>query len=232
MSRPGKRRQAQAQAQKQAPSGASGVSGAVHFRPANAEQARAAEAFAVSDILVLLGGAGTGKTHLALALAARLVLDGKADRVILTRPYVTAGESLGYLKGDANTKMLPFLLPIYDVLSRMTLAKPGEWIREHCEIAPLAYLRGRTFSRCVAVLDEAQNASLSQLKLFVTRLGSGGKLVLAGDHTQADRPDSGLLPLCERLGRPSLPAGVAVCRLDGGVNPRHPLIPELLRRLS
>lgn len=201
------------------------------FRALNGQQRRAERAFASSDIVFLVGQAGTGKTHTALGLAASHAL-GSGSRIVLTRPLVAAsGEELGFLPGKVEQKMHPWLLPLHDVLRRMTFQKPDEFIKSHCEIAPLAYMRGRTFDRAVAILDEAQNASKEQLMMFLTRIGEKGKLLVTGDLAQTDRADSGLAEIVDRLMDDPIP-GVALVDLTSETNPRHHLIPKLIRTLS
>ena len=200
------------------------------FRPANASQAVACAAWKDSDVLILTGPPGSGKTHLAIGLAAQEVMNGKAEQVVLSRPVVTAGEDIGFLPGRLEQKMHPWLLPVHDVLKRMTFQKPDQWVKENCEVAPLAFMRGRTFSRSVAVLDEAQNASYAQLRLFLTRLGDKGRLILSGDWTQADRPDSGFARVVRAFTERPLKR-VSVVSLNDVQNPRHDLIPHIIERL-
>lgn len=138
-----------------------------------------------------IGPAGTGKTYLAVCLAVQAYKQKQADKIILTRPAVEAGEKLGFLPGDLQTKVDPYLRPLYDALQEMlgleTYAKLME--RGSIEIAPLAYMRGRTLSNAFIILDEAQNATREQMKMFLTRLGDGSKMVVTGDVTQIDLPD-------------------------------------------
>jgi phosphate starvation-inducible PhoH-like protein len=150
------------------------------------------------DISFGIGPAGTGKTFLAIAEALRLVLSKKMRKLVLTRPVVEAGESLGFLPGDLNQKINPYLRPLYDAMESLV---PYEVIRRMeesraIEIAPLAYMRGRSLNDCVVILDEAQNTTREQMKMFLTRIGEGARAVLTGDITQVDLPrreDSGLL---------------------------------------
>jgi phosphate starvation-inducible PhoH-like protein len=150
------------------------------------------------DISFGVGPAGTGKTFLAIAEALRLVLSKKMRKLVLTRPVVEAGENLGFLPGDLAQKISPYLRPLYDAMESLT---PFETIRRleetrAIEIAPLAYMRGRSLNDCVVVLDEAQNTTREQMKMFLTRIGQGARAVITGDITQIDLPrrnDSGLL---------------------------------------
>lgn len=158
------------------------------FIPANDEQRRVAQTIRENDVTLIHGPAGTGKTHTALGAAAELVIQGKYKRVVIVRPLVEAGESLGFLKGSMEDKLDPWLASFRDCLTGMTFQDPAEFLEDFCEVSPLAYARGRSYSRCVAILDEAQNATLAQLKLFVTRLAHKGKLILVGDDAQTDLP--------------------------------------------
>lgn len=156
------------------------------------------EAIRGHDITFGIGPAGTGKTYLAVAMALAALREGKVSRIILTRPAVEAGEALGFLPGDLNEKIMPYLRPLLDALQDMM---PPEEIQKHTErntieIAPLAYMRGRTLNNAFIILDEAQNSTAEQMLMFLTRLGHGSKAVITGDETQIDLPShkhSGLL---------------------------------------
>jgi len=156
------------------------------------------EAIRSHDVTFGIGPAGTGKTYLAVAMALVALREGKVSRIILTRPAVEAGEALGFLPGDLNEKIMPYLRPLLDALRDMM---PAEEIQKHTErntieIAPLAYMRGRTLNNAFIILDEAQNATTEQMLMFLTRLGYGSKAVITGDETQIDLPphrQSGLL---------------------------------------
>lgn len=158
------------------------------FVPANDEQKQVAQVIRDNDITLISGEWGTGKTMTALGTAAELVIQGKYKKIIIVRPLVDAGEQLGFLKGDLDEKLDPWLAPFKDCLAGMTFQDPAEFLEDFCEVSPISYMRGRTYSRCVVILDEAQNATLKQLKLFVTRLGNKGKLILVGDDAQTDLP--------------------------------------------
>jgi phosphate starvation-inducible PhoH-like protein len=201
------------------------------FKPVNQSQRQAQRAFQTSDVLFLLGEAGSGKTHTALGLAATQALS-TGSRIVLSRPTVASGgEEIGFLPGKVEQKMHPWLLPLHDVLRRLTFSKPEEFIKAHCEIAPLAFMRGRTFDRSIAILDEAQNASRDQLLMFLTRIGEKGKLIVTGDLSQTDRADSGLSSIITSLeANPVL--GVSVIDLTSEANPRHSIIPRLLKALA
>lgn len=145
-----------------------------------------------NDIVFGIGPAGTGKTYLAMAAAVSLLLDGKVERIILSRPAVEAGETLGFLPGDLQEKILPYLRPLYDALADMLSPADVEKLTERgvIEIAPLAYMRGRTLSNAFVILDEAQNTTSEQMMMFLTRLGEGSQMVVTGDLTQIDIPKS------------------------------------------
>jgi len=168
--------------------------------PKTPNQRRYLELIEKNDIVVAIGPAGTGKTFLAVAAALKTLREGKVERLILTRPAVEAGESLGFLPGDFQEKINPYLTPLYDALYAML---PPDRVKRLIdtrviEIAPLAYMRGRTFSDAFVILDEAQNTKAVQMKMFLTRLGPRSKLVLTGDITQIDLPydeNSGLVEI-------------------------------------
>jgi phosphate starvation-inducible PhoH-like protein len=153
--------------------------------PINEAQRESERLFNKKDVIFLLGPAGTGKTHQAVKLALSSYLNGKCRRMILSRPMVECGEKMGFLPGDINQKLAPWVAPIEDVLRRITTTNPQE-VMKSMEIIPLAVMRGRTFDDCVAILDEAQNCTWEQLKLFITRLGKNGKLIICGDPDQSD----------------------------------------------
>ncbi len=167
--------------------------------PRTPNQIEYIKAIRMYDIVVGIGPAGTGKTYLAVALALEFLKRGKVEKIILTRPAVEAGESLGFLPGDLEEKINPYLTPLYDALySMMGYERVRALVqRRILEIAPLAYMRGRTFHDSFVILDEAQNTKAVQMKMFLTRLGLRSKLVLTGDITQIDLPDEGHSGLVE-----------------------------------
>ncbi len=167
--------------------------------PRTPNQIEYIKAIRMYDIVVGIGPAGTGKTYLAVALALEFLKRGKVEKIILTRPAVEAGESLGFLPGDLEEKINPYLTPLYDALySMMGYERVRALVqRRILEIAPLAYMRGRTFHDAFVILDEAQNTKAVQMKMFLTRLGLRSKLVLTGDITQIDLPDEGHSGLVE-----------------------------------
>jgi phosphate starvation-inducible protein PhoH and related proteins len=156
-------------------------------------QAQYVEAMKTNDIVFGIGPAGTGKTYLAVAMAVRLLREKVIDRIVLARPAVEAGESLGFLPGDLQEKVDPYLRPLYDALHEMVSYEKLQRLIQLgvVEIAPLAYMRGRTLARAFVILDEAQNTTLGQMKMFLTRLGPGSRAAITGDITQIDLPDAG-----------------------------------------
>lgn len=168
----------------------------------NDEQKAAYEAYKDNDVLFLVGAAGTGKSHLAVAFAVHDIIKKERSRIILSRPVVEAGENLGFLPGDVDEKVYPYMLPLYDCLDKICGrdSEARKKIDEAYELAPLAFLRGRTFDGCVCILDEAQNCTRAQLKLFLTRLGKYSKMIITGDPTQSDLPggSSGLMEVIQK----------------------------------
>ena len=160
--------------------------------PRNANQALLVKAFRENDLTFALGPAGTGKTYIAIALAVKALKNKEVRKIILSRPAVEAGEKLGFLPGDMKDKIDPYLQPLYDALEDMI---PAVKLKEYMEtnviqIAPLAFMRGRTLNDAVIVLDEAQNTTVHQIKMFLTRLGMNAKMIVTGDATQIDLPRS------------------------------------------
>lgn len=195
-------------------------------------QAHALEVVGRSVITFILGPAGTGKTHLASGYAVQSLLDGRVENIVITRPSV-ATEQLGYLPGSAEEKVGPYLVPFFDALERIA-GKRGhhrDRVREAVKIAPLAYLRGRTFHKSVMIFDEAQNATFGQLKLFLTRMGQGSQVIVTGDADQSDLPRSErrLIDVMQRL---SGVRGVGVVEFKGHDIVRHPIIESVLRELE
>ena len=189
------------------------------------------QAVATHDIVIGIGPAGTGKTYLAVAKAVEALARKRVKRIVLARPAVEAGESLGFLPGDLQAKVDPYLRPLYDALEDMMPADKVQKAIETrtIEIAPLAYMRGRTLSDAFIILDEAQNATGAQMKMFLTRLGLNSKVVVTGDKTQIDLPkreDSGLVQI-ERI----LPGvdGIAFAYLDETDVVRHRLVREIIK---
>jgi phosphate starvation-inducible PhoH-like protein len=187
------------------------------------------DAIEAHSVVLALGPAGTGKTYLAIAKAVEALEAGKISRIVLSRPAVEAGESLGFLPGDLNEKLAPYLRPLYDALTeRLGTKRLKAMIADGViEIAPVAYMRGRTLSECFVVIDEAQNCTYGQLKMLLTRLGWRSTMVLTGDPDQTDLLPgmSGLGDIASRLERvPEIP----VVRLGEADIVRHPLVASML----
>lgn len=195
-----------------------------------ANQRRMVESIVKNDILFAIGPAGTGKTYTAVALAVRALRNKEVRRIILTRPAVEAGENLGFLPGDLKEKVDPYLRPLYDALDDMIPAEKLKTFLENrtIEVAPLAFMRGRTLDNCFVILDEAQNATDMQMKMFLTRMGPTAKFIVTGDVTQIDLPkkqQSGLqtaLKLLEGI------EGIDIIYLSGGDVVRHKLVRRIL----
>ena len=183
-----------------------------------------------SDIIFAIGPAGTGKTYTAVAIAVMALKNREVRKVILTRPAVEAGENLGFLPGDLKEKIDPYLRPLYDALEDMI---PGDKLKSMVEsrtveIAPLAFMRGRTLDNCYVILDEAQNSTELQLKMFLTRMGPNAKLIITGDLTQIDlhkKQQSGLFRALKILKNIE---GISIIELDTGDVVRHRLVKEII----
>ncbi len=193
-------------------------------------QAEFLEAIRTSELTFGLGPAGTGKTWLAMAMAVSALLKNEVSRIILTRPAVEAGEALGFLPGDLQQKILPYLRPLYDALHEMMPAEQVPELIERgvIEVAPLAYMRGRTLNRAFIILDEAQNTTREQMLMFLTRLGFGSKAVVNGDLTQVDLPAHKMPGLLEAEFLLRKVTGVGVVRLTAADVVRHPLVQRII----
>ncbi|MBC8320819.1 MAG: PhoH family protein [Bacteroidetes bacterium] len=193
-------------------------------------QKRMVDSCEKNDMIFAIGPAGTGKTYTAVALAVRALKNKQVKKIILTRPAIEAGESLGFLPGDMKEKLDPYLQPLYDALRDMlTTQRFLSYIEDDTiEVAPLAFMRGRTLNNAFAILDEAQNASESQLKMFLTRMGKSSKFIVTGDITQIDLPkqkQSGLLQAQKILKNI---AGIDFIYLDGRDVVRHKLVTKII----
>lgn len=200
-------------------------------RARNKTQQELVKAYFNSDLIFAAGPAGTGKTYIAIALAVRALKNREIKRIILTRPAVEAGERLGFLPGDMKDKLDPYLQPLYDALGDMIPAKKlQEFIADGTiQIAPLAYMRGRTLDRACVILDEAQNTNLGQLKMFLTRMGPNAKFIVTGDASQVDLPrksDSGFIRGINLL---KAIKGVSVIRFSSEDIVRHPLVGKIVK---
>jgi phosphate starvation-inducible PhoH-like protein len=199
-------------------------------RPKTPNQELYLEAIRQNDLVFAIGPAGTGKTYLAVAAAVHLLKTGRVRRVILARPAVEAGEKLGFLPGDLREKVNPYLRPLFDALNDMmdysTIRRFMD--SDVVEVVPLAFMRGRTLNNSVIILDEAQNTTKGQMKMFLTRMGQGSKLVVTGDVTQIDLPDateSGLIDAARRLNRTK---GVGFVQFDRSDVVRHELVQRII----
>lgn len=194
-------------------------------------QRRLVELYACNDLLFAVGPAGSGKTYTAIALAVRALRDKQVRRIVLTRPAVEAGERLGFLPGDLKEKLDPYLQPLYDALNDMIPVRKLTELMENgiVQIAPLAYMRGRTLDNAFVILDEAQNTTLSQIKMFLTRMGKNAKFIVTGDITQIDLPhraDSGLVRAIELLRNIN---NITVVNFDQRDIVRHELVKHIVK---
>jgi len=184
-----------------------------------------------TSIVLAIGPAGTGKTMLAVQFGIKLFQEGKVDKIVVTRPAVSVDEDLGFLPGDLNEKMAPWTRPIFDVLGEYYQTKEIAKMLEEgvIEISPLAYMRGRTFKNAYIVADEMQNATVNQMKMLLTRLGEGSKMVVTGDLAQADRlSDNGLIDFCNLLEQKEYLEHIDIIRFDNKDIERHNAVKEVL----
>ena len=198
--------------------------------PRSPGQAGYIDMLANNEMVFGIGPAGTGKTYLAVAQAVAMLGAGRVDRIILSRPAVEAGERLGFLPGDLKEKIDPYLRPLYDALGDMM---PGDQVTRRMasgeiEVAPLAFMRGRTLSHAFVILDEAQNTTPAQMKMFLTRMGEGTRMVVTGDLTQVDLPAGQRSGLRDALETVEGVPGIGVCRLGGRDVVRHPLVAAIV----
>jgi phosphate starvation-inducible protein PhoH and related proteins len=202
-----------------------------NIQPKSEGQAKLLEAIDRSHLVLALGPAGTGKTYLAIAKAVEYLRAGKTGRIVLCRPAVDAGENIGFLPGDMEEKLSPYLRPLYDALQdRMSAKQVKTMIAEgQIEIASVGFMRGRTLNNAFVVIDEAQNCTYVQLKMLLTRLGWNSKMVVTGDPGQSDlQPEmSGLSPVADKLGLMTT-EGVGIVRLNQADVVRHPLVAQML----
>lgn len=224
---------AKAEKQTQQQAAAAGKRQPFHLEFKNQAQKMAWAAFDQHDVLFLLGAPGTGKSHLAMAFAISEILAKRKKKIVLTRPIVEAGESLGYLPGDINEKTLPYMLPLFDCMERC-LGPAGpqrDIINKSVEVAPLAYMRGRTFPDAVCIFDEAQNATYAQLKLFLSRFGENSKVIITGDPMQSDlHPrDRALMHVVDKL---SALKGIGIINFKASSIVRHSLIGAIMEKLE
>ena len=210
-----------------------GPSGSFHINFKNDAQKLAWASFQQHDVLFLIGPAGTGKSFLACAFAVEQLLNKQKEKIVLTRPIVEAGESLGYLPGEFEEKVHPYMMPMYDCIDKLVGYgdSPQRDRVERCmEIAPVAYMRGRTFDNAVCIFDEAQNATMMQLKLFLTRFGENSKVIITGDPMQSDLP--GDVALSNVMHRLSGVPGIGVLQFKDKHIVRHPLVGQIIQNLE
>jgi phosphate starvation-inducible PhoH-like protein len=198
--------------------------------PRSKTQAHYMEALSRDDMIFALGPAGTGKTYLAVAQAVQQLIGGSVDRLILSRPAVEAGERLGFLPGDMKEKVDPYLRPLYDALYDML---PTDQVERRIasgeiEIAPIAFMRGRTLSDAFIILDEAQNTTPAQMKMFLTRFGMRSRMVVCGDPKQVDLPEPGKSGLHDAVGRLEGLDKISMIRFGPGDVVRHPLVGRIV----
>ena len=198
--------------------------------PRSENQLKLVEGFAKNDMVFAIGPAGSGKTYTAIALAVRALKNKEIKKIILSRPAVEAGEKLGFLPGDMKEKLDPYLQPLYDALNDMIpAAKLGRFMEDGTvQIAPLAFMRGRTLDNAFVILDEAQNTTVSQLKMFLTRMGRNARFIVTGDVTQIDLPrreDSGLVPVIDMLRGID---GIGIVGFDNRDIIRHRLVKHIV----
>ena len=200
-------------------------------RPKTLGQKQYVEAILKNAVTFGVGPAGTGKTYLAVAMAVKAFKARQVGRIILTRPAVEAGEKLGFLPGDLQNKVDPYLRPLYDALFDMLGAETYQKLLEKqlIEVAPLAYMRGRTLDDAFIILDEAQNTSPEQMKMFLTRMGTGSKVVVTGDVTQIDLPDKARSGLVDALQVLKTVQGIAMMFFSEKDVVRHRLVQEIIR---
>lgn len=202
----------------------------IAIKPRTRGQKKMLDAVQRHELVIVTGPAGTGKTFLAMAAAVSALLNKQVNRIVLTRPAVEAGENLGYLPGDFKEKVNPFLRPLYDALYGILDTEQARRLfdKGQIEVAPLAYMRGRTLSKCFAILDEAQNTTAEQMKLFLTRLGEGSRAIVTGDATQIDLPRGTTSGIVEARRILRHTHGVAVVDMTKRDIVRHPLVQNIV----
>ncbi|MBC6400821.1 MAG: PhoH family protein [Ekhidna sp.] len=203
----------------------------IHIAPKTANQKKLVEAVEKNDLVFAIGPAGTGKTYISVALAVRALKNKEVRKIIFTRPAVEAGEHLGFLPGDLKEKIDPYLRPIYDALDDMIPTEKLKHYRENriIEIAPLAYMRGRTLNDAYVLLDEAQNTNPMQIKMFLTRMGPQSKVIITGDRSQIDLPGKQTSGLIETLKVLKGVNGIGFVELDGRDVVRHKLVKAIIK---
>ncbi len=208
-------------------------SNSFHIEFLNPVQKIAWAAFQQHDVLFLTGSAGSGKTFLSVAFAINEILQKKKKRIILTRPIVEAGESLGYLPGSFTEKVDPYMMPLYDNIMKLvgTTGPQREMIDRAIEVAPISYMRGRTFSDSICILDEAQNCSMAQFKLYLSRFDTNSKIIVTGDPMQSDLRTSSVA-LTDVMRRLETIPGIGIVKFTNDSIVRHQLVGKILERLD
>lgn len=206
------------------------MDGGRFLRPRTDGQARYVHAMRDNDVVLAIGPAGTGKTYLAVAMAVTLLRQNAIRRIVLVRPAVEAGERLGFLPGDISAKVNPYLRPLFDALNDMMEPEQVKRYLENdvIEIAPLAFMRGRTLNQAAIILDEGQNTSIPQMRMFLTRMGHGSKIVVTGDITQVDLPPSMRSGLADAVHRLKGIDRIGIVYLDENDIVRHPLVQRIV----
>ncbi len=207
------------------------VEGGRHVRPRTDGQARYVQAMRENDVVLCVGPAGTGKTYLAVGMAVTLLRQNAVKRIVLVRPAVEAGERLGFLPGDLVAKINPYLRPLIDSLHDMMEVEQVKRYMDNdiIEIAPLAYMRGRTLNNAVIILDEGQNTTVPQMKMFLTRMGHGSKIIVTGDVTQVDLPQQTRSGLTDAVHRLREVPRLGIVYLGEGDIVRHPLVQRIVK---
>lgn len=203
----------------------------VLVRSITASQERMIEAVKAQDLVFAIGPAGTGKTYAAVALAVKALKSKQVKKIVLTRPVVEAGERLGYLPGDLEEKVAPYLRPMYDVLNDLVSSEKRRYYQENdiIELAPLAYMRGRTLHNAFVILDEAQNTTATQMKMFLTRMGLGAKFIITGDPTQIDLPHPSRSGLVEAVRILKDTKGISFIHFGEQDVVRNPLVKSIIK---
>lgn len=206
-----------------------GTKGAV-IKPKTANQKELVKEVKEKDLVFAIGPAGTGKTYISVAMAVKALKNKEVKKIIITRPAVEAGENLGFLPGDLKEKIDPYLRPIYDALDEMIPAEKLRYYQENrvIEIAPLAYMRGRTLNNAFILLDEAQNTTTMQMKMFLTRMGPNSKVIVTGDRSQVDLPQKQKSGLAESIAILKDVEGIGVVELDAKDVVRHRLVKKII----